>query len=215
MKNYVAYVRVSTKHQIGNHSFEAQINLITSHMKEETELIYHEQDSGSKANRTQLKLALAEAKSLGVPLVVAFLDRFARNVKFMLEVIDSGADIIFCDFPNGDRMTLTVLMAVAEYHNKQTSEKVKRGLEIARAKGKQIGSPQNLTPEARLKSAFKLKADAYKRNKTIGSLILDYKKRGESFLSICRILNEAEYLTPMGSKFYPQTVKRLYERYKN
>ena len=53
-----------------------------------------EVESGKQADRPELAKALIAAKVLRLPLVVAKVDRLARNVRFLEEILASGVEVI-------------------------------------------------------------------------------------------------------------------------
>ena len=60
-------------------------------------------------------MALAIAKSKGAKLIVAKLDRLGRKASYILRLIDeSGLEFHICDMPDADKLTITILAAVAE-----------------------------------------------------------------------------------------------------
>ena len=74
-------------------------------------------------------------------LVIARLDRLARNVAFIANVMDSRAEFVACDMPQATRLTLHILAAVAEHERKAISQRTKVALAAAKARGTRLGSP--------------------------------------------------------------------------
>lgn len=74
-------------------------------------------------------------------LVIARLDRLARNVAFIANVMDSRAEFVACDMPQATRLTLHILAAVAEHKRKAISQRTKVALAAAKARGTRLGSP--------------------------------------------------------------------------
>ncbi|MBV8078326.1 MAG: recombinase family protein [Planctomycetaceae bacterium] len=70
--------------------------------------------SGRKSDRPRRALAVAHAKRGGATLLLAKLDRLARNVPFLSGLMESGVDFIACDHPHANRLTVPRLSAVAE-----------------------------------------------------------------------------------------------------
>jgi DNA invertase Pin-like site-specific DNA recombinase len=79
------------------------------------------------------------------------LDRLARNVAFVSNLMEAGVDFVAVDFPTANRLTVHILAAVAEHEAKMISERIKAALQAAKARGRKLGGYRGipLTPEAR------------------------------------------------------------------
>lgn len=77
---------------------------------------------------------------IGAKLVVAKLDRLARNVAFMSALMESGVDFVCCDNPYANRLTIHILAAVAEDEARRISERTKAALQAAKRHGVKLGS---------------------------------------------------------------------------
>ena len=98
---YVAYLRVSTQKQgFSGLGLEAQKEIIHNYLRDIIPIAeYVEVESGRKSNRPKLKEALSQCRKEGATLIVAKLDRLARSVSFLSNLLESDVEIIFCDFP--------------------------------------------------------------------------------------------------------------------
>ena len=146
---YVIYYRVSTDKQ-GRSGLvlESQQQQVKTYLQSKPDAIiiaeYVEVDSGKKVNRIELNKAVAEAKKNKAVLLVAKLDRVARNVKLFLDLLDQ-VRIEFTDLPalsNGtsdSRLVLTQLAAFAEWEAAKISERTKAALAAKKARGEPIG----------------------------------------------------------------------------
>lgn len=146
---YVIYYRVSTDKQgRSGLGLEAQQQQVKTYLqsKPDAEVVaeYVEVDSGKKVNRIELNNAVATAKKHKAVLLVAKLDRVARNVKLFLELLDQ-VKIEFTDLPalsNGtsdSRLVLTQLAAFAEWEAAKISERTKAALAAKKARGEPMG----------------------------------------------------------------------------
>ena len=141
---YVAYYRVSTGRQ-GRFGLglDAQREAVQNYMNgapgklvaEFTEVM-----SGRKNNRPQLSLAIRTCRIWSAVLLIARLDRLARNVGLITELIESGLQFVIADFPHANRFTIHILAAVAEYESGLMSERSKAALAVAKARGVKLGS---------------------------------------------------------------------------
>lgn len=181
MKTYIIYLRVSTKHQ-GNSGLglEAQRTVVQNFTKDGTVIAeYIEVETGKIGDRPRLLAAISHAKSVGATLVVAKLDRLARNVEFTSALMNSGVDFIACDCPNANRLTIHILAAVAEEEARATSERTRLALAEAKRKGVKLGA-QNPNTLAALRRT----AGRYKRTPT------DYKAKYPDVYPVVKTLRE-------------------------
>ena len=146
---YVIYYRVSTTKQgVSGLGLEAQKQQVENYLQSKNDVVvlneYVEIDSGKKANRIELAKAVAEATKNKAVLLVAKLDRMARNVKFFLELLDQ-INIEFADLPNlkigtsDTRLMLTQLSAFAEWEASKISERTKQALQAKKQRGELMG----------------------------------------------------------------------------
>src|SRR5947209_4394448 len=115
----VGYLRVSTKAQgESGLGLEAQRSAIEAYGRQSGAPIvafYTEVESGKLADRPELAKALAHARRSRARLVVAKLDRLARNVAFLSTLLESKVDFLACDNPHANKLTIHLLAAVAEH----------------------------------------------------------------------------------------------------
>jgi len=213
---FVAYYRVSTKRQgMSGLGLEAQKAAVASLIKQTGgKLIasYREVESGRKDNRAMLQAALADAKKAGAKLVVAKLDRLGRRASYILRLIDeSGVDFHICDMPNADKLTITILAAVAEREAEAISQRTKAALAVAKARGTVLGNP-TLT-----KTAAKGRARQVQDKRTFAlnvmPVIEQIRTKGKvtSHLGIAQALNARGIKTARDGSWTNTTVRRVIE----
>src|ERR1700722_19621836 len=120
-------------------------------------------ESGRKSDRPELAKALAATRKGRATLLIAKLDRLARNVAFIANLMDAGCDFVACDQPFASRLTLHILAAVAEDEARRISEQTKAALAAAKARGTKLGSPvaaQTVAKARAARSAYAAKANA-------------------------------------------------------
>jgi DNA invertase Pin-like site-specific DNA recombinase len=203
MASVVGYVRVSTDRQgQSGLGLAAQRQAIEEHARRigaEIAVIYEEIETGTKvSNRPQLAAALAHAKRAKATLVIAKLDRLARNVAFISSVMDAGVDFVACDNPHATRLTLHILAAVAEHEARVISERTKAALAAAKARGQILGSPVARETAHAARQAHSSKARAQAQN--VAAIIRDIERAGVTKLShIAKALEARGVKTPRGS----------------
>ncbi len=141
---FVAYRRVSTTKQgESGLGLEAQDAAISRHIEgADGKLLasYVEVESGRDCERVELAKALAHARRSRATLVIAKIDRLARNAAFLLAILDSGVDVVAADNPSVNRLTLQLLAVLAEDEAKRISERTKQALAALKARGVLLGS---------------------------------------------------------------------------
>ena len=143
MKKAIPYYRVSTQRQgLSGLGLEAQQEAVRTHaarfgMHVIAEFI--EVESGRKSKRPVLKLALAECLRHNAVLVIAKLDRLARNVAFIAALMESGVDFIALDCPGASKPMLQMMAVFAEFQRDRISEDTKDALAAAKRRGVRLG----------------------------------------------------------------------------
>jgi DNA invertase Pin-like site-specific DNA recombinase len=136
---FVAYYRVSTARQgRSGLGLEAQQSAVREHLNggrwkliaEITEI-----ETGKRVDRPKLAEALKLCRVHGGTLIIAKLDRLARNVAFISTLMESGVDFEAVDFPQANRLTIHIMAAVAEHEAKAISERTKAALAAAKRRG--------------------------------------------------------------------------------
>jgi len=207
---YIAYYRVSTEKQgASGLGLEAQQQAVINYIKPEN--IYQEfteVESGRKKDRPILQEALELCKATGSTLVIAKLDRLARNVAFVSALLESGVKFVCCDMPTANELTIHIYSAIAQDEAKRISTRTREALQVLKDRGVQLGTPENLTQEARLKgaNAMRTKATENRNNKLARAFL---KLLTGSLTSMASQLNESGFKTAKNKSFSPMQVKRL------
>jgi DNA invertase Pin-like site-specific DNA recombinase len=213
----VGYMRVSTAKQgASGLGIEAQEAAIAQHVtKTGCRLVktYVEIESGKKNNRPQLALAIAHAKRAKATLVVAKIDRLARNVAFVANLMESKVPFIACDMPEANDLTIHIIAAVAQAEAAAISRRTKDALAAAKARGMVLGSPQNLSDDAR-RVGSPLGIAQIKQNRTasleyIRPIIEGLRAEGLGYLAIAKRLNDAGEETRNGCAWTAAGVRRV------
>jgi DNA invertase Pin-like site-specific DNA recombinase len=143
---FVAYYRVSTDKQgRSGLGLEAQREAVARHAAEQGGAVvatFEEVESGRRGDRPQLALAVAECRLRRCVLVIAKLDRLARDAHFLLGLEKAGIEFVAADMPYADRRTIGVMALVAEEQARATSARTKAALAAAKARGVKLGNPR-------------------------------------------------------------------------
>lgn len=160
---FITYYRVSTQRQgQSGLGLEAQRSAVQSFLTgKEIIAEFTEVESGRKNDRPQLALALALAKSKKATLVIAKLDRLARNVHFISGLLESGVQFVAADMPEADRTFLQMAAVFAEWEARKISERTKSALQAAKERGTKLGSPNPELGSKRGTEAIVAKSNAY------------------------------------------------------
>src|SRR5215471_7226655 len=107
---FVSYLRVSTERQgLSGLGIEAQRKAVNDYLNGGNwQLLreFVEVESGKRGDRPKLLAALAHAKATGAAVVIAKLDRLARNVAFISNLMESGVEFVAADMPMANRLTV-------------------------------------------------------------------------------------------------------------
>ncbi len=218
---FIAYYRVSTDRQgKSGLGLEAQRNAVVDYLNGgKWDLIeeYVEIESGKRQDRPKLIKALEACKKKKATLVIAKLDRLARNVSFISGLMEAGVDFIAVDFPEANRLTLHIMAAVAEHEREMISQRTKAALKVAKARGAKLGwsNPDRMAEQrsATLKSnkANRDSADAFAENTL--PIVREIEQAGVVTLKgIARALNARGVRTARGGNWHPTTVANLKHR---
>lgn len=214
---FIAYHRVSTQKQgASGLGLEAQKEAVTRFLNGgEWELLgeYVEVETGKGADalakRPQLKAALAACRKEGATLVIAKLDRLARNVHFVSGLMESKVRFVACDMPEANELTIHIMAAFAEHEAKRISERTKDALAVAKSRGVLLGraGADNLRPnvEARQKAADDF-ADKLR------PLFDSMKARGLSQRGMIAELNSLGVPAPKGGSWLLSQLQRVLKR---
>lgn len=217
---FIAYYRVSTARQgASGLGLEAQQEAVCAYLNGGNwQLIAEvtEVESGKRNDRPKLAEALQLCKLHGATLIIAKLDRLARNVAFISNLMESGVDFTAVDFPKANRLTVHILAAVAEHEREMISARTKAALQAAKARGKRLGGDRGNFAEVRaLGPAVSVAARAAKadeRAALVAPIVKELQAAGASLRTIAANLNERGIPTPRGGEWSAVQVKRVVER---
>lgn len=208
MGRFVAYYRVSTDRQgASGLGLDAQRAAVAAFISGRGVLAseFTEVESGRRNDRPELHMAIAACQRQRATLVIAKLDRLARNVAFIANLMESGVEFVAVDMPQANRLTLHILAAVAEHEREMISQRTKAALAVAKARGTKLGNPNpNLPAAVAARTARMAKARG-----AVAPLIGRLRAQGMSLRAIAADLNERRILTVTGCQWHASSVANV------
>lgn len=188
----VAYMRVSTDRQgrsgLGLDAQKAAVRDFCEKRGLTLDSSFVEVETGKRNDRPDLAKAIARARRLRGVLVIAKLDRLARKVAFIANLMEQGAAFACVDAPDDDAFMLHIRAAVAEDEAKKISARTKAALAQVKERGVKLGNPQNLTMDGRARGArngaMTMKQRGQENHNAIRDAIFAARERGLSLRMI-------------------------------
>ena len=204
--HFVAYYRVSTDRQgESGLGLEAQRAAVARFTHGASLLFeFQEIESGKRhANRPQLAAALDQCRRSKATLVIARLDRLARNVHFISGLMESGVDFVAVDMPQANRLTIHILAAVAEHEREAISQRTRAALGAAKQRGTRLGNPrwQNSIEEARIAR------NPVPPSPPLLTIMQNRRAEGWTLRQIAGELNALGLKTSRGAGWYASTIR--------
>lgn len=209
---FATYIRVSTQRQgVSGLGMDGQRAALASAGIVGREFV--EIMSGRKRDRPILHDAVEYCKQTGATLVVAKLDRLARDVQFMFSIANAGINIRALDVPDLNTLTIGIFATMAQYEAERISQRTKTALDAKRRRGDAEWRVSRLTNDDRQRGAQgrRNKARDNKNNKRAAAFIAEMMSGGRrvSFHRMAAKLNDAGFTTSTGRQFTAVQVRRL------
>lgn len=214
LKPIVAYYRVSTDKQgrsgLGLEAQQKAVQDYAAIYGRGIVATFTEIESGGNSDRVELALALAEAKRIKGTLVIAKLDRLARDVHFITGLMKSGVDFVAADMPGADKTMLQIFAVMGEWERDRISDRTKAALAAAKARGVKLGNPAwaETIDKARAANSDRARAWAVNILPTIRSIQTQGNPH-PSLREIAAELNRRGIRTARGGQWYAATVQRV------
>lgn len=220
IRKFVAYYRVSTGRQgRSGLGLEAQRTAVHDFLAQNGgdlsgEVI--EIESGAANDRPQLAEALRLCRLLGGSLIIAKLDRLARNVAFVSSLMEAGVDFLAVDFPTANRLTVHILAAVAEHERDMISQRTSAALQAAKVRGVKLGGDRGNLPavaqHGARASATVRAGQADKRAADIAPLLHRWRTQGMSLRQMARSLDDQGITPARGGTWTATQIARTIAR---
>jgi DNA invertase Pin-like site-specific DNA recombinase len=213
---FLVYLRVSTRSQcrsgLGLDAQRAAVEAYILSRGGEIQAEFVEIESGRKADRPRLQEAIRLAKKSKLVLVIAKLDRLARDVHFISGLMKSGIDFVACDMPAASPLTLHIMAAMAEHEAELISLRTKAALAQARARGVRLGGIRHDLANARAVHSARARA----RHDAIAPVVAQVQTAGARTLAeIAAALDARGITAPRGGSWSPSQVSRIISRMEN
>jgi DNA invertase Pin-like site-specific DNA recombinase len=204
VEKVVSYLRVSTNKQLKSGlGLEAQREKVAQYVAGAgaeflEEFLEAETGKGADAlsKRPQLKAAIKFAKENKAVLVIAKLDRLARNVHFVSGLLETGVQFKCCDYPEADRTMLHIYAVMAEHEGRRISERITDALAAKRARKEVLGNAASLKPFNGVRAA-----GAAEFAKTVYPTIQAFQQQGLAQRAIVDRLNQVGIKTANGGEW--------------
>lgn len=214
---FVSYTRVSTQGQgASGLGLEAQQAAVARYLSGGAwELVgeFQEVETGKGADalakRPQLRAALDACRKQGATLLIAKLDRLARNVHFVSGLLETGVEFVAADMPQANKVMLQMHSVMAEWERDQISLRTKAALAAAKERGVVLGAagPANLRPNIELRQRA---ADAFAER--LAGVIQGFKAAGMSQRTMVDQLNRLGIKTARGGGWSLGQLQRVIAR---
>jgi DNA invertase Pin-like site-specific DNA recombinase len=146
-------------------------------------------------------------------LLIAKLDRLARNVAFIANPLESGVEVTAADMPEANRFLLHIMAAVAEHEAQSISDCTKAALAAAKARGVKLGwsIPERASEQrqAAMKQVAVDKAQALTHAENVLPVVEQIMAEGASLRQIAAELNARGIKSARGGKWYATTVRNI------
>lgn len=217
---YVAYYRVSTiKQGQSGLGLEAQQAAVTAFLGDRPATLLHtftEQETGKGANalatRPQLRAALEACRKHRATLIIAKLDRLARNVHFVSGLLETGCDFVAADMPHANKVMIQMHAVMSEWERDQISARTKAALSAAKARGVVLG----VTGKANLKGNLEARQDAANAfAMRLGKTLAGFQASGMTQRQMTAELNNLGIKTARGGEWSLAQLQRVLKRLEN
>jgi DNA invertase Pin-like site-specific DNA recombinase len=217
---FIAYYRVSTARQgrsgLGLEAQQAAVRDFLNGGRWDLIQEITEVETGKRSDRPQLLEALRLCRLHNATLVIAKLDRLARNVAFISALMEAKVSFVAVDFPTANDLTIHILSAVAQHEAKAISDRTKAALAASKARGRKLGGLREGglgTAEQRLigqqRSIQTRQAKALSFAADVSPFVTEMRLAGMSLRSIAADLNAKKIPTARGKAWTAAAVQRI------
>lgn len=214
---FVAYLRVSTARQgQSGLGLEVQRHAVAEYLRAGARTLcgqFIEVESGRGSNeldrRPQFRMALEPCKKQKATLVIAKLDRLARNVHFVSGLLESGVEFVAADLPHANKVMIQIYSVMAEFERDQIASRTKAALAAAKTRGVKLGvsGRANLNRDVQERKRV---ADTFAGK--LKGVIAGFKAAGLAQRAMVAELNQLGVKAPKGGRWSLIQVQRTMAR---
>jgi DNA invertase Pin-like site-specific DNA recombinase len=177
-----------------------------------------EVESGKRCDRPELRRALHLCERHRATLLIAKLDRLARNVAFIATLMERAVPFVAADMPTADPFRLHIEAAVAEAELTRISIRTKQALAAAKARGVKLGGYREGSPDIRKFQAAGVAAAAARSAKFAAAVLplieeardrLLAEGRPAGLRAIADELNRRKIASARGGRWGAQAVQNV------
>lgn len=216
MNKYISYLRVSTKRQgQSGLGLEAQRESIRAYVERNSgEIIaeFVEVKSGTSRKRKEIKAAVELSRKEKAILIVAKLDRLARDVEYAHYILNNAEEICAVDLPKMNKFMFGIFALMAEYERDLISDRTKKALEAKRARGWEPGH-RRFNVGSTGTGAQSRWEDKIGYDPSTVELLRGYASQSLPLREMASRLNSAGVRTLSGKEFQAMTVKRILDEH--
>ena len=149
---------------------------------------------------------------------MAKLNRLGRNVSFLSALLESNVEIVFCDFPQANKMVLHILASISQYEAELISTRTKQALAAKKSKGCKLGNPEHLLDKhkeaiAKSNETNRKKAEDNPNNKRAVAMLKVLAAQGMTLSEMTDTLNNEGFVSSRGKEFRVSQVYVLLKRH--
>jgi len=209
MAKSICYYRVSTPRQgksgLGLEAQKQDVYQLFPFSQGEIVKEFYEVESGSGLNRPKLMQAIRLCKKFGYQLIIAKIDRLARNACLVAHLISQGIRIVAADKPNASHLDLLEDAIRAERELIANRKRTKDALQEAKRRGVQLGTHGKVLAQINKDLANQLA-------RRLKQEVENCKAQGMSEVRIMNYLNDRKIRSARGKKWGVATIHNLCKR---
>jgi DNA invertase Pin-like site-specific DNA recombinase len=234
---YIAYLRLSRIQksrtsgieydQNNSLGLDAQRHSVNRYIEQhggQLEAQYTEIESGTRKKRHKRQVilrALEHAKGIGATLIIARLDRLARDVEFTAMLTSCGVRFVCCDNPNATHLTIHILAAVAQDEAEKIATRVKAALAQKKMRGEELGWRTHEIPVPKWQDCHREKSAKVRKEKRSTDKVdrraacyaYNLRKQGMTYRKIAIEMYNSGWVSKQHASIHPTTIKRWLEYY--